>query len=174
MELSAQFNTQSKKKKQGQNFQFLILDSQKWPIKNTEYIVTFPKGLKDVFEEFTQLYEQKKRGQSNPDQKKKDKTQHSQQVIMTWNIQYGDCELQTYTMSDPSKKLFVVKMSCMLGLILLNFQSKESKKSISDVQKATGISNAEIMKSLENLVKHGVLLKSNNKYQINENFNEGY
>ena len=53
MELSAQFNTQSKKKKQGQNYQFMILDSQKWPINNTEYIVTFPKGMKDVFEEFT-------------------------------------------------------------------------------------------------------------------------
>ena len=93
---------------------------------------------------------------------------------MTWNIQYGDCELQTYTLSDPEKKLFVVKMTCMLGLILLNFQSKESKKSIADIQKATGISNGEIIKSLETLVNAGVLLISSSKYFINENFNKGY
>lgn len=96
---------------------------------------------------------------------------------MQWNIQYGDCELQTYTLSDPEKKLFVINMSCMLGVILLSaFQAKENKKSIADIQKLTGISNAEIIKSIETLVKVGVLCESSSphKYQLNENFNEGY
>ena len=65
-ELSDQFKKVSKKIKSGQKYQFLILDSTKWPIKNQDQDEaikpSFPKQIKDIYEEFTQMYEKSKRG----------------------------------------------------------------------------------------------------------------
>ena len=43
----------------------MVLDSTKWPIKNTECLTVMPREIKDVYEEFTQMYEKSKRGTSN-------------------------------------------------------------------------------------------------------------
>ena len=60
--LSKQHKGISKKMKKGQIYSFTILDSTKWPIKSDqENVVALPKQLKDVFEEFTQMYEKSKR-----------------------------------------------------------------------------------------------------------------
>lgn len=42
------FHAQSKKKLPFQEFEFFIIDSAKWPIKNTEYIVKLPKQLSTI------------------------------------------------------------------------------------------------------------------------------
>ena len=56
-ELSDQFKKVSKKIKNGQSYKFLILDSTKWPIKNADQDEankpSFPKQIKDIYEEFT-------------------------------------------------------------------------------------------------------------------------
>lgn len=52
-ELSDKFWAQSKRVKAGQSFSFLVLDSTKWPIKNTECLTVMPREIKDVYEEFT-------------------------------------------------------------------------------------------------------------------------
>lgn len=54
-----------KKVKRGQVWNYLILDAAKWPLKAPEQAVTIPRQLKDVFEEFTQMYERNKRGTTN-------------------------------------------------------------------------------------------------------------
>jgi len=64
-DLSERFRTSSKKIKTGQSFSFLILDSTKWPLKNAEHTVLLPKEIKDIYEEFTQMYEKSKRGTTN-------------------------------------------------------------------------------------------------------------
>ena len=60
-DLNIQFRQISKKKDKGL-FDFLVLDSTKWPLKNTDYVVSFPKQIKELFEDFTQMYEKTKRG----------------------------------------------------------------------------------------------------------------
>ena len=59
----------------------------------------------------------------------------------------------------------------MQGLLLLNFQSKDAKKSASELAKVTGSTTKEIQKQLENLVKIGILVPNSNKFMINEHFN---
>ena len=71
-ELSDQFKKVSKKIKHGQSYQFLILDSTKWPIKNADQDEavkpSLPKQIKDIYEEFTQMYEKSKRGKPTKNQ----------------------------------------------------------------------------------------------------------
>ena len=60
----------------------------------------------------------------------------------------------------------------MQGLLLLNFPSKESKKSAQELAKAIGMSGAKgVQKPLDSLVAAGVLKAVQNKFMINENFN---
>jgi len=59
-------------------------------------------------------------------------------------MNYGECEIQTYTLSDESKTVFILKASCIQGLILLNFQSKDQRKSAHEIAKVTGCSVKEI------------------------------
>ena len=76
---------------------------------------------------------------------------------MNWNIQYGDCELITYTLSDEKKEKFTIKLTCMQGLILLNYHSKDNKKSVADLSKSTGVTPKVIAKCLEQLLCGGIL-----------------
>ena len=109
-EHSEKFRAQSKKLKAGQTFTFLILDSTKWPIKNTECLTIMPREIKDMYEEFTQMYERSKRGTSNAkpgghgeaksgknsrskEDKNKGQNPQANAIIMNWNINFGDCEL---------------------------------------------------------------------------------
>ena len=96
----------------------MFLDSSKWPIKKTELTdVIYPKEISNLQEEFTQIYEKLKRGKSTSQDKKQPK---KQAIIVTWNVQLGDCELQTYCLSDPSRR-FVLKVNLIQALILLQF-----------------------------------------------------
>lgn len=53
-ELSKQHKDISKRIKPNQVFEFTILDSTKWPIKQSQdEVITLPRQLRDVFEEFT-------------------------------------------------------------------------------------------------------------------------
>ena len=139
-DLSEKYQTQSKKLKPGQSYSFLILDSSKWPIKNHESLTIMPREIKDIYEEFTQMYERSKRGTSSakaagPDSKsgknsrsKDDKAKaasnpQANAIIMNWNIFMGDCELQTYSLNDPNRAAFTLKLSCLQGLILLQFEA---------------------------------------------------
>jgi hypothetical protein len=45
----------------------------------------------------------------------------------------------------------------MQGLILLNFHSKENKKTITDLEKSTGIAKGELVACVDSLVKVGIL-----------------
>lgn len=124
-----------KKIKRGQQWSFLILDAAKWPMKLPEQAVIIPRQLKDVFEEFTQMYERNKRGTTNRNathdkekggsgkaSKQKEAGKNNQNptaIIMNWYFLQGDCELQTYTLSDQKREPFLLKLSCMQGLILL-------------------------------------------------------
>jgi hypothetical protein len=138
-DLSEKFKAQSKKLRQGQSFTFLILDSSKWPIKNKnhESRAIMPREIKDIYEEFTQMYERSKRGTSGAkgpggadsksgknsrtkDDKAKAATNlQANAIIMNWNIFMGDCELQTYSLNDPDRIKFTLKLSCLQGLVLL-------------------------------------------------------
>lgn len=136
-DLSEKFKVQSKKLRQGQSFTFLILDSSKWPIKNHESMTIMPREIKDIYEEFTQMYERSKRGTSSAkapggadsksgknsrtkDDKAKAATNpQANAIIMNWNIFMGDCELQTYSLSDQDRVKFTLKLSCLQGLVLL-------------------------------------------------------
>jgi hypothetical protein len=150
----------------------LVADSTKWPITNLDYVATFPKQIKEVFEEFTQMYEKSKRGKPTKAAEAQGKNPQSRAIILTWNVDYGECELQTYTLSDPNRELFVLSVTCMQGLLLLNFPSKESKKSAQELAKAIGMSGAKgVQKPLDSLVAAGVLKAVQNKFMINENFN---
>jgi hypothetical protein len=149
-----------------------VADSTKWPITNLDYVATFPKQIKEVFEEFTQMYEKSKRGKPTKAAEAQGKNPQSRAIILTWNVDYGECELQTYTLSDPNRELFVLSVTCMQGLLLLNFPSKESKKSAQELAKAIGMSGAKgVQKPLDSLVAAGVLKAVQNKFMINENFN---
>lgn len=64
----------------------------------------------------------------------------------------------------------------MQGLVLLNFHSKENKKSASELCKATAIPSKELTPQIESLVSAGILKLDAKgsvpiKYQVNENFN---
>lgn len=79
--------------KANQTFKFSILDSTKWPIKNEqEEVVSLPKQIKDVFEEFTQMYEKSKRN-SKSSENENNKNSKQKAIILTWNINYGNCEI---------------------------------------------------------------------------------
>lgn len=58
---------------------------------------------------------------------------------MTWNYQYGDCELQTYTLSDLKREIFVLKVSCIEGIVLLQFNTEFDKKTSKEISKNTEI-----------------------------------
>lgn len=123
------------------------------------------------------MYEKSKRGKPTKAAEAQGKNPQSRAIILTWNVNYGECELQTYTLSDPNRELFVLSVTCMQGLLLLNFPSKESKKSAQELAKAIGMSGAKgVQKPLDSLVAAGVLKAvqhppSSNKFMINENFN---
>jgi len=51
-----------------------VADSTKWPITNLDYVATFPKQIKEVFEEFTQMYEKSKLASPQKQQKLKVRT----------------------------------------------------------------------------------------------------
>ena len=64
------------------------------------------------------MYEKSKRGKGNSAQKQKDgdkdgKNRQSKAIIVTWNIKYGDCELQTYALNDKNKQIFVLHLNCI-------------------------------------------------------------
>lgn len=139
-DLSEKYQTQSKKLKPGQSYSFLILDSSKWPIKNHESLTIMPREIKDIYEEFTQMYERSKRGtssakaagldsksgknsRSKDDKAKAASNPQANAIIMNWNIFMGDCELQTYSLNDPNRAAFTLKLSCLQGLILLQFEA---------------------------------------------------
>lgn len=116
-ELSEQYRRISKKIKNGQKYEFLILDSTKWPIKNANQDdemtkPAFPKQIKDVYEEFTQMYEKSKRGKPVKNDTA-GKNPQSKAIILTWNLNLGHCEIQTYTLSDPNRELFILKTTCI-------------------------------------------------------------
>ena len=96
---------------------------------------------------------------------------------MNWNINYGDCELQTYTLSDADKQAFTLKLSCVQGLILLQFQSAEQRQSASELSKATGIPGKEITQCMNTFVARSLLLEESvdgtAKYSINPEYNSG-
>lgn len=118
------------------------------------------------------MYEKSKRGKPTKAAEAQGKNPQSRAIILTWNVDYGECELQTYTLSDPNRELFVLSVTCMQGLLLLNFPSKESKKSAQELAKAIGMSGAKgVQKPLDSLVAAGVLKAVQNKFMINENFN---
>jgi hypothetical protein len=70
------------------------------------------------------MYERSKRSKGTTDKESKGK---QKAIILTWNINYGTCILQTYSFCDPSKRLFSVEMSCVHGVIMLNFQNEKEK-----------------------------------------------
>ena len=88
----------SKKMKRGQSWHFLILDQSKWPIK-TPTQLTIPKQLKDIFEDFIQMYERTKRiskpsaGPSGKNSKNKQLEKAPAAIIMNWIFNQGNCEL---------------------------------------------------------------------------------
>lgn len=118
-EIQAKFSKSKRKKHFDADFEFFIMDSTKWPIKVPDFIVSFPRQVKDALEEFTQMYERQKKGTQT--QQKKDDKQRA--IILTWDIRQGDCQLSTYALSDPEKRVFTIELSCLHGLLLLNFNS---------------------------------------------------
>ena len=96
---------------------------------------------------------------------------------MNWNINFGDCELQTYTLSDPGREKFVLKLSCLQGLILIQFETKEAHLSAKDISKATQVPAAEISKCIHTFRERAVLLSSTEygtaRYRMNPDFNSG-
>ena len=60
-------------------------------------------------------------------------------------------------------------------MILLNFHSRDNKKSVSDLAKSTVISSKDLNPQIDSLVNAGILKESSNsapqKYQLNEDFN---
>jgi hypothetical protein len=133
-----------------------------------------PKQIKDVFEEFTQMYEKSKRTNKGSDAQQESKAKQ-RAIILTWNINYGECQLQTYRISDKTQKKFVVKASCLQGLVLLCFSSAETNKSANDIAKSLGVVTAkQVQPILENLATKLLLFKKedNNKYQLSESFNQ--
>jgi len=99
--------------------------------------VQLPKQIKDVFEEFTQMYEKLKRNSKNTDTDPKSAKQKA--IILTWNIDHGSCEIKTYRVSDQTRKLILLTMNCKQGLILLQFTSPESRKSPSEIAKSLSV-----------------------------------
>lgn len=52
------------------------------------------------------MYEKSKRGKASQNQQEGDKDNKNAQkkaIRVTWNVKYGDCELQTYCLDDPKK-----------------------------------------------------------------------
>jgi len=64
-QISNKFMQNSKNVRPGQEFRFLIVDSSKWPLGNLDYIISFPKELVNINEEFTQMYEKTKRNKNS-------------------------------------------------------------------------------------------------------------
>jgi len=60
-------------------------------------------------------------------------------------------------------------------LILLNFHSRDNKKSVSDLAKCTAISSKDLNPQIDSLVNAGILKECSGsvpqKYQVNEDFN---
>ena len=171
----------SKKMKKGQNWNFLVLDQSKWPIK-TPAQLTIPKQLKDVFEDFIQMYERTKRvskpsaGPSGKNSKNKQPEKAPAAIIMNWVFNQGSCELQTYTLSDHKRQPFLIKLSCNQGLVLLQFHAKEDKRSARELAKSTGMPIGIVEQICVYLHLGGLFKEVEHiqptKYMINENYNK--
>ena len=89
------------------------------------------------------MYEKSKRGKPTKAAEAQGKNPQSRAIILTWNVDYGECDLQTYTLSDTTKELFVLSVTCMQGLLLLNLHSKDSKKTAKELAKGIGMSGSK-------------------------------
>ena len=84
---------------------------------------------------------------------------------MNWNINYGDCELQTYSLNDPNREKFTLKLSCLQGLILLQFESSrlttqaKSKLIVGKISKIINTTREYVKKSFANCCN--IFLSSN-------------
>lgn len=62
------------------------------------------------------MYEKTKRSKGQSQKQKeteKDGKSRAKAIIITWNIKYGDCELQTYALNDPKKQIFILQLNCI-------------------------------------------------------------
>jgi len=100
------------------------LDGKKWPFKMAapEDSIIFPREIKNVLEDFTKMYEKVKRVSQEHQTKKKDDKQ-PQAILLSWDVRFGNCELETWSLADPHKSKFTITMTCVHGLILLNLNS---------------------------------------------------
>lgn len=142
--------------------------------------MTIPRQLKDVFEDFIQMYERSKRGSKGSASGKNSKNKQEKApaaIIMNWLFMYGDCELQTYTLSDSKRQPFLLKMSCQQGLIMLQFQAQEDKRSARELAKATGLTVDLVERICVHMMLGGLFKEVEHiqptKYMLNENFNKG-
>ena len=101
--------------------------------------------MKDVFEEFIQMYERSKRSSTKQVSSENSKAKQKA-IILTWNINYGNCLLQTYSLCDDSKTIFFVEMSCIHGVILLQFQKSTDEKNEREISKDTDVGTAKQVK----------------------------
>lgn len=96
-------------------------------------------------------------------------------VIMNWCFTHGDCELQTYTLSDQKREPFLLKLSCMQGLILLQFQAEHDKRSAKELAKFTGLPGSEVEEMCLHFLESGLFKQVEHleppKYILNEHFN---
>lgn len=126
------------------------------------------------------MYERSKRGTkantSGKNSKQKQAEKAPAAIIMNWCFDYGECELQTYSLADPKRQPFLLKMSCKQGLILMQFQAAEDKRSARELAKSTGLSVDLVERICVHMMLGGLFKEVEHiqptKYMIDGNFNK--
>mmetsp|Transcript_36549 Transcript_36549/g.56113 ORF Transcript_36549/g.56113 Transcript_36549/m.56113 type:complete len:166 (+) Transcript_36549:47-544(+) len=122
----------------------------------------------------------KKVDQDPEHHKKKDddgkKNKKKKAIIIRYDVNYGSCELETYSLADASKAKFSVEMTCLEGLILLSMNYSGATKTPRELSNHTGLTIYDIKKGIANLVKKSMLISTENDstcYRVNPDFNNG-